>query len=401
MIAHVQRLASIALRNVTRQRRRSLAVIVALSLAVATLVMTRGVINGVQTLLKRRVVLGQVGALSVRPRGSSSLQSLFSPEQVLAVARALPGSIGASARLSFPIVAGFGDRSIVVWGVAIDPENDPRVCPAAIEELGDGAPVSGDSAVTTPGIARALGAGIGDELVLLANDRDGVLNAATVRLSGLSKGPPKQSAEDRVLFLPLSIALPLARSEGQVGEVIVGSEDPDGAPALAAALRARIPAELEVRTWQDIAPFIVDLISNQERVLGTVSAMFAFVAALGISHALVLSVMGRRRELGIMLALGVRRSSLLLLVVLETCLLSVVAGVAGAMLGGACVWIAHAIGVPITLPGGDTPDLVRPHVAALDLVRLALAGMAVATLAAFVPARRASRATPQGVLVGR
>jgi len=89
------------------------------------------------------------------------------------------------------------------------------------------------------------------------------------------------------------------------------------------------------------------------------------------------------------------------LIVIETLLLSVVAAVIGALLGGSIVLVAHALGVPIVLPGGDTPDLVRPHISAMDVLGLCGISVLVALVASFVPAQRASRATPQGVLAGR
>jgi len=64
-VRHWLVIAGVAFRNVTRQKRRSLAVVVALALAIGTLVVVRGAINGVQNSMIRRIVQGQAGAVSV------------------------------------------------------------------------------------------------------------------------------------------------------------------------------------------------------------------------------------------------------------------------------------------------------------------------------------------------
>jgi ABC-type antimicrobial peptide transport system permease subunit len=124
------------------------------------------------------------------------------------------------------------------------------------------------------------------------------------------------------------------------------------------------------------------------------------VVAIGVMNTMVMSVMERTRELGVMLALGTRGSQLVLTILFEALFLALLGMVAGTMLGGLLVAWLNRSGIDLsaiagsfeTIPG--ITDKVYP-VLILDHVWLpSLLLFACSVLVALYPARRAARLDP-------
>src|SRR5262245_21603979 len=131
-----QVLLLIALRNVLRNRRRSLITFSAIFVALGVMTSIRGCLNGLQTTILDTVILGQTGALQVHRKGysaamlSSSLSmDIPADEAFLARITAIPGVIGAAARINFSGIANAHDITAFAQFTAIDPQNETRVCP--------------------------------------------------------------------------------------------------------------------------------------------------------------------------------------------------------------------------------------------------------------------------------
>ena len=125
--------------------------------------------------------------------------------------------------------------------------------------------------------------------------------------------------------------------------------------------------------------------------------MILVVAALGVANAMLMTVMERRREIGVLLALGTTPGRVLATIVWESTLQSLVGVVIGTALGLLSVWYFHDVGIrftdhPIEF-GGATFDVVRPIVTWRSFV-YPLVILATGALAGVWPALRAARMTP-------
>jgi putative ABC transport system permease protein len=118
------------------------------------------------------------------------------------------------------------------------------------------------------------------------------------------------------------------------------------------------------------------------------------VVLLGIVNAMLMSVLERVREIGTMLAVGMRRRQVVTMFILEGLVLGVIGGTLGALLGAAVVGWLNRVGVSLPAPGSSAPNLIRPFVPGLYLVRSVLLAAIGSALAALWPARRASLLRP-------
>jgi putative ABC transport system permease protein len=124
--------------------------------------------------------------------------------------------------------------------------------------------------------------------------------------------------------------------------------------------------------------------------------MLGTVAALGVFNTVVLNTRERRRDLGMLKSIGMTPRQVTTMVVTSMAALGAVGGLIGIPLG----IVAHRLVVPAMAQAAqvDFPDFVINVYGAPLLALLLVAGIAIAALGAFIPARSASRATIAHVL---
>lgn len=419
-------LLKLAARNLARNRRRTAISLVALVVGVAAVVMLRGFINGQRQSILSNLVEGQLGAVQIHRQGylenvlSSPLTlDLEDSEELRRKIRAVPGVKAVAGRIQFAAMlstpdAPVGEReptlaergiSAVLIATGVEPQAERLVCPRRQEWLGQGRMLpsaDSDEVMLNAEFAASLRAvplppgaprpPIEQMLALLGQDRDGLQNGENVVLGGtiLSATP----GDKKVGWVPLKTAQRLLRMEGRVTEYVLSVEHLEDAPKVRDAVSAALGPGYEVHTWDQIFPFIRELTGTQDVVFGIVTLVFLVVALTGVVNAMLMNVLERVREIGTMLAVGVRRRQVVQLFLLEGLVLGALGGAFGVGLGFAAVQWMHQVGLELPAPGATTPSVIRPFVSfgymGLSWL-LATVGSGVATL---WPALRASSLRP-------
>jgi putative ABC transport system permease protein len=424
-------LAKLAFRNLQRNRRRTALTLSALVLGVGALIGVKGFIKGFQGTMIENQVNGNLGQLQLHRRGylanvlSSplALDLADTPEQRAAIL-SVPGVRALSPRIDFGAQLALPDkRSAPADGgalpeadkgttsflmvTAFDPGLDRQVTPAkwawvanargAIFDAPDSPRlVLNDDFAASLGIAPlAAGAPLPPEeqrAALLSADRDQALNGENVVVGGTFGSV---TANDRrVGYLALATAQRLLRMEGRVTEYALALQPGADPEVVKAALQARLGPGIEVNTWQERVPFIRDLVATVESIFDLVSTMLLLVVLLGIVNAMLMSVLERVREIGTMLAVGMRRGAIVRLFVYEGLVLGVVGALLGALFGVLLVlWMGNA-GILLPAPGAKVPSVLHPEIQPLFVLRVVLQAIAGTALASLWPAMRAARLRP-------
>jgi putative ABC transport system permease protein len=245
-------------------------------------------------------------------------------------------------------------------------------------------------------LAEALTATLGATLVLQSAGPHAGTNALDVTVAGFL--PTYNLAESkRSATVTLHFAQSLLRMSGRVTEYAVGVSDLDRVDEVAAAVRAQLGDGYQVTTWRDLDPLTRDRTKALAVVLAVIALVLFLLVATGIVNTMLMSVYERVREIGTMLAVGVRRYQILSLFLWEATALGVGSALSGAGLGGAILgWLSRR-GVTIRQPGGDQM-VIRPfvgfHFCAL-VIALAVIGT---VLAALYPAWKGARLRPDEAL---
>ena len=396
-------LLRVALRNVMRNRRRSLLTLSAVFLAVGVMVSVRGLLNGLHASIREGVIYGQMGALQVHRKGflkavQASPLDLDLPADDAFIARitAVPGVTGAAPRINFGGMINANDITVFALFFALDPVREPGVCPRRKDAVAGGKlldPALPDGADLSNELIKRIGAKAGDKVVLLTNDHEGVLNATEVSIIGnLSMSMPLP--DKKIAYVPLAAAQQLLRMEGRATEIAVAVDHLEHIEEIRTRLAAAVGPEYEVSTWHEVASFIDELVAMQNLFIGIILYTFLFIALLGIANAMLLNVLERTREIGTMMAVGMRRRQILMLFLLEAALVGLVGGVGGAAVGGGIVGYYHSTGLSFTVPGSTAKIPITPFITASYILFTFALAAGGAALSALYPAWMASRLRP-------
>jgi lipoprotein-releasing system permease protein len=230
-------------------------------------------------------------------------------------------------------------------------------------------------------LAEDLGVRVGDRIVVRTDRR-----TDTLRLTGLVDLGIRD-LNRRVVILPLRDAQTLLDLPGGVTQIDLRVNDVWGAQPLAAALATELGTKVE--SWQEANAQLVTALNAQTISTTLIRAVVMVVVVLGIASVLVVSVVQKQREIGILRAMGAQRAQVLRIFLLQGAMVGLAGSVLGTGLAMGMIklfttFVRGADGQPlfsIQLP----PDM------ALQVVALAFAA---GLLAAVLPARRAARMDP-------
>lgn len=391
----------IAMRNLLRQRRRTLLVLLAVGLGVTAVVGVRGFLNGLQSSLVLGFAEGTIGAIQVHRAGflSSVDAAPLTPNIDLAdsaVLRTIEATVGVRAtspRITFPGMISVDDNSGFALIVAADPARELVTSPKRKDHVVSGAWIAApDASLMGMELARSLGARTSSRVAILTNDVDGVMNAVDTALAGTLAAPTQ--GEKKLVIVPLALAQELLRIPQRATEIVVGVHDIAEVDAVAARLRANLGTDYEVHTWKELAPVAKDVVETQNAALAIVTVIFLVVILMGLANALLTSVLERVREIGTMLAVGAKRRQVLIMFVIEAALIGVVGALIGCATGSLIVGLLSINGVTLTMPGASIPQHLVPFIQLPFLAKMVALSCAGATVASLWPAWRASRLRP-------
>lgn len=248
-------------------------------------------------------------------------------------------------------------------------------------------------------VAKEAGAKMGDEAVLLGMTQDGSLSPIKGKVVGIVASGT--GVLDRSVFMPLERARWMTDIPDGAIELLVYAADHEQAPALAAALKTQ-PAlkDLAVQSWNERPPW------NQmgpmiDGIWGLLVFVIVFLAALGIWNTMMMSVLERTDEIGVLRAMGLKRTGAIALFVVEALAIGVVGGLIGLALGSLPAWWLATHGIEISEQitanmGGDFPIRTTMKAALTPGIYVGAfaCGLTMALLGSLLPAIRAALITP-------
>lgn len=424
----------LGLRNLFRNRWRSgltlAAVAVAVGLMVWTLAFYEGwiaeMIRGATAVETTQVQIHTAGYIeSPRPYRGFELRD-DDIRRLLAV----PSVLAVSPRIELNGLVGNEQRSAVARILGVRPELEGAATPVpeaivAGRWLAQAPPElpSPREAVLGKGLADQLRVAPGDELVVFLEAADGSLGNELLEVVGVVRTGNMQ-LDRMTLYMHFDDAAYLGAVEGQVHEVAIRTDDLDGAretaAAVAAALGVRLgaPAEGEavpdgtvvVRPWQEVTPTLARMITIFRSSYWYMYMLVYLVAAVGILNTQRMSALERKREFGVMIAIGMRPRRMFRTIVVETLVLGLAGALIGAALGSLLSWHYAVRGFDMSLFAGDasfsfmgvafserlyfvlTPEAVIQPVAVM---------LGVAALSGLLPAIQSARIDPAPTIAGR
>jgi lipoprotein-releasing system permease protein len=392
----------VAVRFLREGRMQTLLIIVGVAAGVAVIAYISALINGLQsnTLTK---TLGAQAHVTIRPlddvvlpaRAAASGASLISETQareqrprsianwqsVLLLLQARPDITAVSPMVSGSGLALRGQASDAIQLMGVDLDRYDRI-------VGLRAKVIDGQARLDPGDA-IIGRDLADDLGIRAGDRFTILTgpvSESVRVTALVDLGVRE-LNRRTVIVPLRLAQNLLALPGGATTLDLTVADVWTADALARELRRELPYKAE--PWQETNAQLVSALNAQSVSTAIIRGVVLVVVVLGIASVLVVSVVQKRREIGILRAMGATRAQVLRVFLLQGAVLGVLGSAIGLLLAVVMIWLfTHFV------RGSDGLPLFAITLPLATAWRVALVAWVAGVLAAIAPARRAARLDP-------
>lgn len=332
-----------AWRNVWRHPRRSILTMSAVAFAALVLIfMLSWQFGSYETMINSAVAIHS-GHLQVQAEGYQDKQRMGQvvrdPASIRSLLDAIPEVAGHTARAKAFSLVSSEKRSYAALVVGIEPKQEARV--STIETLvrkGEYlAPGDGNQALLGRLLARNLRVDVGDEVVLLGQGRDGSIAATAVRVKGVFESG--QDELDRsTLQIPLDFFQEVYAMRGAVHEVVVLGDDLDAVPGikqrLTSAFRKTDAGDGRVvLDWKELMPGLIQSI-QMDLVSGFLFyVILIVVVAFSIMNTFLMAIFERKKEFGVLMALGSRPGRLSRLILTECSIMTGLGVALGIVLG--------------------------------------------------------------------
>ena len=325
------------------------------------------------------------------------------PARVAAAAAAVPGAT-IEPRLRFGALVSSGQESSGMHLQAVSAGQLRRLASAL--EFRDGGldEKAPDGLLLSEAMAKQLDASVGDQLVVLATNRDGYMQDDLLRVTGIFRGKGIASFLVPVGFVPYARgAAMLNLAPGETAELVVSLPARMAGGREAAARRAAdaIAPSLRVAEWNRTAPLFAAILSVWRGSGAITQAVFCTLSFLLLLNVVLMKVHHRRREVGTLLALGYGRGWVTGLVALEYLLVTWIGfALAAWMVFGLAMAFGRS-GIPIgseAMQAAYMGTRIYPRLLLTDVVQVLGMFSAVAMLAAVLPVLRFRNVEPARLL---
>ena len=322
-----------------------------------------------------RAAPGETVVAQVEKR-AQRLRSIDGWQRALADAVATPGVVAASPMASGPAFAARGSAQKSVALLGVEPERYARLVPVPAKMVAGRVRVAGEDAVIGVDLAKDLGASVGDKVRLsTAAGRTLVVTVSGIFDLGL------RDLNRRWVLITLRSAQTLLDLAGGVTNIDLAVRDLFGAEAVARTIAAR--TGLAAESWMKTNAELLVGLRGQSGSSAMIQFFVAVAVAFGISSVLVVSVVQKSREIGILRAMGASRRAVMTVFLIQGGAVALAGSLLGCALG---TWAALAF---------QTWQGVFHVWLGWQLYAAAIAGSTlIGVLAAIAPAVRAAHLEP-------
>ena len=328
----------------------------------------------------RAPTAGTTALVQTQPRAQRP-RSIGNWGLLVPVLEAMPSVAGVSPMVSGAGLAVRGEASKSIALVGVELERYDRIVHLRSKIVAGEARLGPGEGIIGRELADDLGVRVGDRVGLVTGTVTDSLRVTALVDLGV------RELNRRTVIVPLRTAQSLVGLPGGATALDLVLTDVWAAQALAADLSQRYPYKVE--SWQEANAQLVAALHAQSISTGLIRGVVMVVVALGIASVLVVSVVQKRREIGILRAMGATRGQVLRIFLLQGAIVGALGSVLGVLLAVGLVWAFTSL-----VRGADGLPLFAITLSAGLALRIAGIATVCGVLAAVAPARRAANLDP-------
>jgi putative ABC transport system permease protein len=332
----------LAWRNLWRNPMRSLISMTAVWFAVLLSVFVQSLQTGIFDHLIHNIVGYYTGYLQLHAKGYADEQTLdrvmtLSPAQLQAIRKQTTVK-EATERVEVFMLASGKEKTRGGLVNGIDPEREKIVIQLQHRLTSGHYLKTGEQAVLLGGeLAAQLQLQVADTIILLGQGYQGITAAGKFLVKGLLHfGSPELNK--LMVFMPIDVCRSLLGMEKQATTLVIALPDSRSLPQVRRELLQKLGPDYEALGWEDIMPEIVEHMRTDKRSGVIMSIVLYMLVSFGIFSTVLMMMSERMRELGMLMAIGMRKRQIMGMLTMESLFVTLVGCIAGFVVSFPLTW---------------------------------------------------------------
>ena len=392
----------LAWKNIWRNKKRSLIIFGATAIGLSAGLFTVGMMTGMYDSMISSGINREVGDLQIHTRAYVRdrliTQSLSAPDSLL---RTIQSQAGVRSAAAHTMIEGMASSTTTASGImilGIDPIDEKEISSVAasvVEGTYFGKP---NGILIGKKLADKLKLKLRSRIVLSFAGSDGNIVYGGFRVAGIFRTESTQF-DGMNVFVNRNELSELIGAVAPIHQIVIRTRSSSLVDSVQAVLRTTVDSSVIVETWKEIAPELKLTADSSDIVNAVFLGIILFALLFGLTNTLLMSVLDRTRDFGVLLAIGMYRRRLFSMIVLESLLLSFSGGIVGVVFGWIVTGYFNVQGIDLSavstgLSAYGIPTMLYPVVKSSTYIVLAVMMTATSIIAALYPAIRAVRLKP-------
>jgi len=395
----------ISWRNIWRNRTRSLVVILSVALGLFGTFFLVAIMNGWMNQKIDSAISNEISNIQIHNPGfleDKSIQFMIdNADSVQQLFEEIPGIKAITSRSVSPAMASTASSGNGVIINGIDPGKEKLVSNIS-DNLIEGDYFEKD--YRTPGmlmgskLADKLNARIGSKIVITIQDMKNEISYGLFRVSGLYKTSNGLFDEMQVFVKHEDLVNLTGINQGATSEFAILLENNDLTDDVTASIKTKLSG-LSVRSWKEVDPSLLAFLAMMDQFGYILVIIILMALTFGIINAMLMSVLERSREIGMLMALGMNRRKVFMMIMMETIFLSLTGAIAGILMSIVAISLTGQYGIDFAswaegLEAFGYSALVYPYIENAFYFTIGIVVIITAALASIWPARKALKLNP-------
>lgn len=395
----------ISWRNVWRNKLRSMVVILAVALGLYGGVFMMGLMNGMVLQQISNSINNEISDIQIHnPKflyNEVAIYAIDNADEKIKEIKKLPGVTAVCKRTKSTAMANTATTGTGIKINGIIPQDEKKVTDI-YKHIIDGSyfekKIRNSPAVISKKLSDKLKAGMGNKFVVTIQSLNGEMTYGLFRVVGIYKTSNSVFDEMNVFVKSSDLNSLIGFDPANTSEIAIRTENSDMAFQVADKLKAEFPT-LSVQDWKEIKPSLVMMKTMMTQFGYWLLIIILFALIFGIINAMLMVILERTKEIGMLMAIGMNRVRVFNMIMLETIFLSVTGGVIGVVLSVVTISLTGKYGINFAsmaqgLESMGYSSYVYPVVNPGFYVELTILVIITAIIASIWPARKALKLNP-------
>ncbi len=393
-------------RNIWRHRRRSIVVISSIAIGIVGMLVSMAFMNSLGAQMIDNTISTSIGHIAIHKKGfqeNAKLELNFNPDKkIIKAVSESAFSYAPKVKIQGMVRSSETARGVMIIG--IDPAREKTVSNIykyTSSENGSKYLDNPDenSILISKSMAKKLDLIIGDKLVLMLQDKHNEISGEGLVVKGIFESP-FETLDKFVVYVGIKKLQKITGIGNNISEITILLKDKNIVDPVKNTLISGIGNPgLEILTWKDMAPDVVSAVKLFDQMM-YIFFMIIFVTVIfSVANILIMSIMERFHEIGVMKSIGTRPSRIFFMIMFEALNLCLAGLAFGFFVSAIVIGIMYYTGLDLSIFAESmrvygSGSILYPYVKVMDIIISFVIVIITAVTAALYPAIKAARIKP-------